>query len=88
MAAMGGEGVMGAFGPRKVKEDPLMVPLELPPLPTLARSVMVDPDNKRMGEQLVTQTFFAYGVKPDEKPKVPAVGIEISATGDAALKAA
>ena len=83
-----GSSVLGAFGPRRAKDDPMAVPLELPPLPTLARSVMVDPGNRRMGEQLVTQTFFAYGTKPERKPKAPLVGIEVSKEGEARLKPA
>lgn len=39
--------------------DPFNTQLELPPLPTLTSSLLVDPDNKRMGEQLVTKTFFS-----------------------------
>ena len=49
--------------------DPFQVQLELPPLPTLTSSLLVDPDNKRMGEQLVTKTFFSqHNSKRDQIP--------------------
>jgi len=42
-------------------QNPFNVDLELPPLPTLASSTLLDPSNKLKGEKLITKTFFSFG---------------------------
>ena len=42
-------------------QNPFNVDLELPPLPTLASSTLLDPSNKQKGEKLITKTFFSFG---------------------------
>ena len=75
------QSLMGAFNARDQSSNAFEVPLELPPLPTLARSVLIDPENKRLGEQLVTQTFFSYGLMKDDKKRLDATLIEVQKSG-------
>ena len=57
------EKYLAAFQKPQVKDQQssFNMTFEIPPLPSIPQSFLVDPSDSRRGEKLVTKTFFSFG---------------------------
>lgn len=55
----------------KAKESSFAVNLEIPPLPSLAHSTLIDPTDPLRGQKLITKTFFSYGNENESPAGLP-----------------
>lgn len=53
------------------KDSTFAVNLEIPPLPSLAQSILIDPTDPLRGEKLITKTFFSYGNEDENSAGLP-----------------
>ena len=58
---LGAASLFGAQIGNLEQASPFGMSLQIPPLPSVAQRILVDPADERRGEKLITKTFFSFG---------------------------